>query len=113
MVVVEPTKSIIPVKVAVVKTVEATKSIIPIKVAVVETVEAAKSIIPVKVAVVETVEAKCGVSHWSAAHRHSRHRSTMPASHLRCRSRGCENACYHATKQNEFFPVHSVQVSKN
>src|SRR5947208_15765650 len=28
--------------------------------------------------------------------------------HLRRRSRGCENACYHATKENEFSPVHSV-----
>jgi hypothetical protein len=28
--------------------------------------------------------------------------------HLRRRNRGCENACYHATKENEFSPVHSV-----
>jgi hypothetical protein len=28
--------------------------------------------------------------------------------HLRRGSRGCENAYYHATKENEFSPVHSV-----
>jgi hypothetical protein len=28
--------------------------------------------------------------------------------YLRHRSRGCENACHHATKENEFSPVHSV-----
>ena len=35
------------------------------------------------------------------------HRITV-APHLRRRSRGCENACSHATKENEFSPVHSV-----
>jgi hypothetical protein len=32
--------------------------------------------------------------------------------HLRRRSRGCENACYHAAKENEFSPVHSVIAFK-
>jgi len=43
----------------------------------------------------------------SAAHSDPGHRTTVP-SHLRPRSRGCENTCYHATKENEFSPVHSV-----
>jgi hypothetical protein len=43
----------------------------------------------------------------SAAHSHPGHRITVPP-HLRPRSRGCENGCYHATKENEFSPVHSV-----
>jgi hypothetical protein len=73
----------------------------------VEAVEAMKSIIPDEVTVVEVVEAGCGVSHWSVLHRHRCHRTTVP-SHLRRRSRGCENACYCETKENEFFPVHSV-----
>jgi len=99
--------------------VKATKTIIPIKV--IETVETAKTIIPIEVAIIETVKAKGGVSHWNVLHRHSCHgpehrravhrhspyRTTV-ASHLRRRSRGCENACYHITKENEFFPVHSV-----
>ncbi len=34
-------------------------------------------------------------------------RITVPP-HLRRRSRGCENTCHHATKENEFSPVHSV-----
>src|SRR2546426_266903 len=114
---------------------EVTKSVIPIEVTVIEAVEATKSVISIEVAIVETVKAKCGVSHWSmlhrhrchgrehrsALHRHPRHRTwhesaahshpghriTVP-SHLRHRSRGCESACYRATKENEFFPVHSV-----
>jgi hypothetical protein len=39
----------------------------------------------------------------------------MP-SHLRRRSRGCENAYCYATKENEFFPIHnpySFLKSKN
>jgi len=104
VVVVKATKTIIPIKV--IETVETAKTIIPIKV--VETVETAKAIIPIKVAVVKTVEAECGVSHWTALHWHSRHRSTMPASHLRRRSRDRENARYDATEENEFFPVHNV-----
>ena len=85
--------------------VEAAKPIIPVKVAVVKTVKATKPIIPIKVTVVETVEAECGVSHWVTAHRHPRHRTwhesaahshpghriTVP-SHLRRRSRDRENA---------------------
>src|SRR5205823_11789358 len=43
----------------------------------------------------------------SAAHSHPGHRISVPP-HLRRGSRGCENACYHATKENEFSPVHSV-----
>jgi len=43
----------------------------------------------------------------SAAHSHPGHRITVRP-HLRRRSRGCENACYHTTKENEFFPVHSA-----
>jgi hypothetical protein len=39
--------------------------------------------------------------HW-----HPRYRSTVP-SHLRRRSRGRENARYHATEENEFFRVHN------
>ena len=37
-----------------------------------EMVEATKPIIPIEVPIVETVKAKCGVSHWSALHRHPR-----------------------------------------
>jgi len=43
-------------------------------------------------------------------HRRSGNRTwriTVPL-HLCLRNRGCENACYHATKENEFSPVHSV-----
>jgi hypothetical protein len=115
--------------------VEVMRPIIPIEVTVIEAVEATKSIIAIEVAIVETVKAKCGVSHWSvshrhrcpgpehrsALHRHPRHRTwhesaahshpghriTVP-SHLRRRSRGYKDACYHVTKENEFFPVHSV-----
>jgi hypothetical protein len=43
----------------------------------------------------------------SAAHSHPGHRITV-SPHLCRRNRGCENACYHATKENEFSPVHSV-----
>ncbi len=43
----------------------------------------------------------------SAARPHPVHRITV-AAHLRRRSRGCESACCHATKENEFSPVHSV-----
>ena len=32
--------------------------------------------------------------------------------HLRRRSRGCENACYHATEENEFSPVHRAKRPK-
>src|SRR5262249_4125400 len=52
--------------------------------------------------------------HWgnrtwrhSAARSHPGHRISAPP-HLRRRNRGCQNACYHATKENEFSPVHSV-----
>ena len=100
--------------------------------------EATKPMISIKVAVVETVKASKAqgcIHHWSAvhwhpshrtwhrsavhrhsgnrrwrqsaAHSHPGHRITVPP-HLRRRSRGCENACYHATKENEFSPVHSV-----
>jgi hypothetical protein len=94
--------------VEVMEMVEVAKPIIPIEVTVIEAVEATKSIVPIKVTIVETVKAKCGAAHWSALHRHPRHRSTMPTSHLRRRSRDGENARYHATEQNEFFPVHSA-----
>ena len=43
-------------------------------------------------------------------HRHSGNRIwriTVPP-HLRRRRRGYQNACYHATKENGFSPVHSV-----
>jgi hypothetical protein len=40
-----------------------------------------------------------------AAHSHPGRRITVPA-HLRLRNRGCENAWCHATKENEFSPVH-------
>src|SRR5439155_25262211 len=43
----------------------------------------------------------------SAAHSHPRHRISVPPQ-LRRRNRGCENACYHATKEKEFSPVHCV-----
>ena len=42
-----------------------------------------------------------------AAHSDPGHRITAPP-HLRRRTRGCENTCYHATKENKFSPVHSV-----
>ena len=78
-----------------------------------EMVEATKPIIPIEVPIVETVKAKCGVSHWSALHRHPRrwtwhesaahprpgHRITVP-SHLRRCIRDRENAPYRATKEN-------------
>jgi hypothetical protein len=87
-------------------------------------VEATKSVTSIKVAVVETVKgpkARGWIHHWSAVHRdsgnrmwresaahsHPGHRITVRP-HLRGGSRGCENACYHATKENEFSPVHSV-----
>src|SRR6266480_4164175 len=44
--------------------------------------------------------------HETAAHSHPWHRTTVP-SHLRRRSRCCENACYYATKKNDFFRVHN------
>src|SRR4029450_11983203 len=47
----------------------------------------------------------------SAAHSHLGHRITVPP-HLRRRNRGCENACYQVTKENESSPVHSVIGSK-
>jgi len=107
--------------VEVMEMVEVMRPIIPIEVTVIEALEATKSIVPIKVTVVEMVKGKCGTSHWSALHRHLRHRMrhegaahfhpghrTTVASHLRRPSRGCENACYHVTKKNEFFPAHSV-----
>ena len=86
----------------------------------IEMVEATKPIISIKVAVDETL------NHWkrrcihhsdrdriggraceSAAHSDPGYRITVPLD-LRGRSRGCENTCYHAIKENEFSPVHSV-----
>jgi hypothetical protein len=43
----------------------------------------------------------------SAAHSHPGHRIAVRP-HLRCSSRGRENACYHATMEHEFSPVHRV-----
>src|SRR5262249_38351875 len=114
------------------KAVEAMKSVKPSEVAI---VEAMKSIKPSEVAVVEAAKAGCRVFHGSTLHRHSAqrtwhrsavhwhpphrtwhesatrshpgHRITVPP-HLRRSSQGCENACCHETKENEFSPVHSV-----
>jgi hypothetical protein len=86
--------------------------------------EAMKPIVSIKVSIVETVKpskAQARIHRWSAVHRHSGNwawrqsaarsrlgtRITVPA-HLRHRNRGCENASYHAAKENEFSPVHSV-----
>src|SRR6266436_1262494 len=44
--------------------------------------------------------------HGTAAHSHPSHRTTVH-SHLRRRSRACENACCYATKENDFFRVHN------
>jgi hypothetical protein len=101
----------------------------------IEIVEVMKSMISMKVAVVETSEPQGCVHHWSvlhwhwshrpghrsALHRHSRNRTwRQSAAHsrpghritvharLRRSSRGDENASYHAAKENEFSPVHSV-----
>jgi hypothetical protein len=86
--------------------------------------EATKSIASIKVAVVETVKgpkARGWIHHWSAVYRHSGNRTWRESSahshpghrisvppYLRHRSRSCENACYRATKENDFSPIHSV-----
>src|SRR4029079_10700546 len=89
-----------------------------------DTVRATKAMMSIKVAVVETVkawQARGWIHPWSAVHRHSDtgrwceiaahsnsgHRISV-CPYLRPRSRGCENTCNHATKENEFSPVHSV-----
>src|SRR4029077_1957103 len=90
----------------------------------VEMLEATKPINSIEVAIVEAVKpskSQGGIHQWSVMHRHWGNRTWCEGAahshpggginappHLRHRSRGCENACCRATKENEFSPVHSV-----
>jgi hypothetical protein len=96
------------------------KSIKPSEAAVIETVKTTEPIISIEVSVAKASEARGWIHHgtavhwhpshrmWreTAAHSHPSHRTTVP-SHLRRRSRGCENTYGYATKENDFFRVHN------
>jgi hypothetical protein len=104
----------------VVEAVEMMESMIPHEAAIIETVETTKPIISIEISVAKASEARGRIHHgtamhWHASHRmwretaahsHPSHRTTVP-SHLRRRSRSCENACCYATKENDFFRVHN------
>src|SRR5262249_38609449 len=103
----------------------------------VEMLETMKPITSIKISIVETIKVskvksrifRCAghwhpshrTRHWSALNPYSGNRTwdqSAAHSHLRgritahlclsCRNRDSENACYHAIKENEFSPVHSV-----
>jgi hypothetical protein len=86
--------------------VEATKSIASIKVAVVETIKGPKARGWIHHR--SAVHRYSGNRTWreSAAHSHPWHRISLTP-YLPHGSRSCENACC-ATKENDFAPVHSI-----
>jgi hypothetical protein len=103
-----------------VEAVEMIESMIPIEAAIIESVEPPEPIISIEVSVAKASEARWRIHHgtavhWhpshrmrheTAAHSHPPHRTTV-SSHLRRRTRCCQNACCYATKENDFFRVHN------
>lgn len=96
-----------------VEAIKSVKSIVSNEPTIIETVETTEPINSVEVSIAKTIHHRTAV-HWhpshrmwreTAAHSHASHRATV-TSHLRRRSRGCENTCCYATKVNDSFQVH-------